>query len=348
LDFVYPNVMQPLWGAELLKRYAQNINEKTLYLGTVPLLLAVLALWRRRNKAVRAFTGLSVIFAILALGTTLHWGNARVYLPAPAPVERIFTAGMGILTKRLALYPISSYSLRAEGAIYIPLPTLLLYLYLPFFNAMRVWTRLGLVTILGVAVLAGYGLDQLREKSLWQWRNRSRLRTLALDAALVGLVVLDFAAFPYALGTSSVQARPVDRWLADQDGDWAIMEFPLARAVSGHSLYMARTHGKKICFGYGTFFPRAFNEQRAMLESFPSKESIALLKDWGVRYVLVGSRSYGMAWPQIEQGLSGAAGLRFVTQMEDPAIFAGDRLLHLLPGTELAFIVDCVYVYEVL
>ena len=77
-------------------------------------------------------------------------------------------------------------------------------------------------------------------------------------------------------------------------------------------------------------------------------ESIALLKSWGVRYILVGARNYGEAWPQVEKGLSVALGLRYVLTMDDLPIYEGDRLLHLLLGTERAFIVDRIHVYEVL
>jgi len=349
LDFVYPNVMQPLWGSELLKHYAQNVNENALYLGILPLALALVAVRRRRERPVNAFAWLSLIFAVLALGTTLHWGSAPVYLAVPTWLEHVFTTGMGVLTKRLALFPISSYSLRVERAIYLPLPMLLLYLYLPFFNAMRVWARLGLVTILGVAVLAGYGWQELRQGRPWQRLARSPARGLALSTVLLGLALLDVAAFPYALGSTSVQARPVDRWLASQPDDGAVMEFPVNKALSGYALYMSRTHGKRISFGYGTFFPREFNEKRGVLEAFPSSACVALLKVWGVRYVLVGSRSYGSAWSQMEQALSSAdSGLRLAVQMDDLPVYAGDRVLRLLPGTERAFVVDRVYVYEVL
>jgi hypothetical protein len=349
LDFVYPSVMQPLWGTWLLKRYPQNVNESILFLGLVPLVLGVIALRSRHSRLPAVFAWLSLIFGVMALGTTLHWGNHPVYVAVPGWLEQMFTVGMGFLTKRLALYPISSYSLRVAGAIYLPLPTLLLYLYLPFFSAMRVWARFGLVTIFGVSVLAGYGLQQLCKKYAGRSAGaRAQLRGLLVTTALFGLVILEFTAFPYALGTCQVQARPVDAWLASQGGDFAIMEFPIAKAMSGRSLYAMRVHGKKIAFGYGTFFPRAFNEQRAVLESFPSRESIALLKDWDVRYVLLGSRSYGQAWPQVEKDLSVLSSLRHVLTLEDIPIYEGDRLLRLLPGTERAFVVDRIHVYEVL
>jgi hypothetical protein len=338
LDLVYPNVLQPLWGTSLLERYPQNV-ENILYLGTVPLLMAIVGLWRRRDRTRQTLAWLGLIFAILAFGTTLHGTQGPVYIRVPDAVERLFTIGMSLLSNRLALYPISSYSLRVAGAVYLPLPTLLLYLYLPFFNAMRVWARFGLLTLFAIAVLAGYTIQHLCTRAHWP---------RAATALLLALVLFEFAAFPYALGTSRVQARPVDNWLAAQEDEFAVMEFPVIKAMTGRSLYAMRTHGKAVTFGYGTFFPRAFNEQRRVLEGFPSPESTALLKRWAVRYVLVGSRTYGAEWPQRERDLSTAAGLRYVLTLDDEPTYEGDRVLRFLPGTERAFIVDQIHVYEVL
>jgi hypothetical protein len=140
----------------------------------------------------------------------------------------------------------------------------------------------------------------------------------------------------------------VDDWLAGQDGDFAIMEFPVFSALSGRSLYALRTHGKPITFGYGTFLPRAFDEQRDVLESFPSEGSLALLKRWNVRYALIRRHSYGEAWAQLERDLANSVGLRHIITLDDQFVYEGDRLLYLLPGTERAFIVDSIHVFEVL
>jgi len=345
LDFVYPSVFQPMWGTVLARHYAPNIDENVLYLGLVPILLAAATLRRRRSKVAHVFAWLSLIFFIVSLGTTLHWRDAPVYIPVPAWLERAFTVGMGVLTGRLSIYPISSYSLRVAGHIYLPMPTLLLNLYLPLFSAMRVWSRFGLVAILGVSVLAGFGLKHLVETAnRWRWSPGQGL----LPLLSLALVLVEFAPLPFALGSSSVQSRPVDAWLAAQNGDWAIMEFPVTKALSGRPLYMTLTHGKNISFGYGTFFPRAFSEQRQTLEGFPSPESIALLRAWGVRYVLVGAKSYGSAWPGVEARLTDATDLKHILTLDDDPIYAGDRLLRLLPGTESAFVVDRIHVYEVL
>jgi hypothetical protein len=350
LDFVYPNVLHPLWGHWLMTRYRQGIPESILYLGLTPLALSLIALRHQKGRTRRAVAWMSLAFAVLALGTTLHWRNAPLYVAVPDWLERIFTIGMNLLTKRLALYPISSYSLRMEGAVYLPLPALLLYLYLPFFNSMRVWSRFGLITVFGVSVLAGMGLLELHSRIKYGTArvNCLGVRQLVVTASVVLVVLLEFAAFPYALGTSSTQARPVDQWLAAQDGDFTIMEYPLIKAVSGRSLYSIRTHGKRIGFGQSTLFPEYFVEHRPVLEQFPSRDSIALLEQWEVRYVLVGARSYGTEWPEIERDLASSPDLRHVLSLDDLPIYEGDRVLHLMPGAERTFIVDRIHVYEVL
>ena len=358
LDLIYPNVFQPLWGAALLRWYSQNPNENNLYLGLVPLLLAAVALVLARKRAgeqdpgdhhrlVTVMGWISVIFVVLALGTTLHGKSGPVYIAVPAAVERVFTAAMSLLTKRLALYPISSYSLRIENHIYLPLPTLLLYLFLPFFNAMRVWTRMAVVSIAGVAVLAGFGCAWLSDR-LSAARLGGRIGKRLGQALVLGLVVVEFAAVPFAMGMTTVSARPVDRWLASQPGDWSVMELPLTRGLSGRALYAMRVHGKRISTGYGTFFPQAFNDARPVLDSFPSSDSLDLLKSWGVRYVLLGSRTYGDAWSELERACSESPGLRHVQTLEDEPVYSGDRVLRWIPGTQAAFLVDLIYVYEVL
>lgn len=357
LDFGYPNVMHPLWGVRLLDVYPQSI-ERILYLGWITLALAAVALWRQRDESCTPFLWLSVVFAVMSLGTTLHWLNAPVYVSVPAWLERFFSTAMGFVTGRLALFPISSHSLRMEGAVYLPLPTLLLYLFMPFFSAMRVWSRFGLVTVFGASVLASYGFQRLvsvfaqRRPRLrgpvWRRAGMRSQQELVLAGAILALILLDTAVFPFALGWCEVRARPVDEWLAGQPGDFAVMELPLGTAISGRTLYAMRTHGKKIGLGYGTFFPRAFDEQRGALDSFPSEESIALLKRWEIRYVLVRSQSYGELWPRLEEDLGVRAELRYVLNLEDTPIYEGDRVMRALPGTESAYVVDRIYVYEVL
>lgn len=331
LDFLYPNAMHSWWGAALTQAYAQNINENLIYLGWVALALAGVGFWRRRGECpVRALAWLGLVAVVLSLGTTLHFAGRPVYLPVPEQVEYQFSRAMYVLTGKWALNKVDYSPLRRAGAIVLPLPTLLLYLFVPAFSAMRVWARFGVMAMLAVALLAG---------------------------ALVLAVLLDFSVAPYPYGYTEVRGQPVDRWLATQPAGSPVIHFPWDKTWYGWMLYPARVHGQPIAYGYGTFAPAGYRQAGQVLARFPAPEALALLREWDVRCVLVGAKSYGAAWPAVRRELEGNVGLEEVAIFQDQPLFHGDRLLKLVPpspavpATELvsgerrAYLEDEVHVY---
>ena len=151
---------------------------------------------------------------------------------------------------------------------------------------------------------------------------------------------------PYPLGWSEVQAQPVDIWLSQQSAEGAVAQFPLWKAEHGVALYAAKVHGKPIVYGYGAFFPHRYRQMRPVLWDSPTKQAIALLHDWGVKYVLVGARSYGVQWPDIQRRISQFDTLRLVAVFDEEPLYHSGWLAELLPDFGRAFIVDRIYVYE--
>jgi hypothetical protein len=272
----------------------------------------------------------------------------------PAGIERLFSRAMYAVTGKLAHNPASYASLQQDGQIPIPLPTLALYLFLPFFNAMRVWARFGLPVSLVVAVLAGIGASALL--SWRRWTPRSRV---IIGVALMAAIVLDFLSAPFAFGMSRVGAQPVDEWLRQQPGDFAILTLPEDKTWHGPALYAQREHGKKIAYGYGTFMPPDYQAWREQISNFPDDASLDAIKAAGVRYIVVGLRSYGDREQEMKERLSSSSRLRQVFQSEERPVFSGDRLVDLVdssplvPPTDLigrtryADLVDDVAVYEI-
>ncbi len=354
-DLLVPNVMHPLWGRLAAGHYVglQDVPEYMISLSWVALSLAAVGLWARQkdSQSLRqqrissAYVVLFVVSVVLALGTTLHLGGQRAYIAVPTWVERGFTAVMGLLANRLAWRAMPSYyELRVPGAIYVPLPTLLLYLYVPFFNSMRVWTRFGLISAFTVAVLSSLGLARIM-RSL-EGAGRSSRRPLLIASACLALVAFELVAVPYPLGWSEVKAQPVDRWLAQQPGNGAVMRFPLWQAECGTGLYAATVHGKPLAYGYGAFFPSHYRHERPVLWDFPTVQSIALLRRWGVEYVLVGSKGYGAQWPDVQQQLDELEVLQLVAMFSEESVYHAGWLSRLLPDFGRAFLVDQVYVYQ--
>ena len=346
-DSFVPNLMHPLWGRCVASYYMerQDVPEYMIALSWGAMALAVVAVWTRREKATSAYALLCGLSLVLALGTTLHVGGQRVYIGVPGWVERGFTVVVGWLANRLALHPMPSYyDLRTVAAIYVPLPTLFCYLYLPFFDAMRVWTRFGMISAFATAVLASMGavgIARFVKRTGRSWWGGALVAWLCL-----GVIVFELMVAPLPLGWTEARSQPVDRWLAQQGGQGAVAQFPLWKAEHGAALYAHKTHGRPIVYGYGAFFPRWYRQARATLWSFPSAQAVDLLRDWGVRYVLVGAGSYGAQWPDVQRRIDRLGVLRLATTFDEESVYHSGWLSELLPDFGRAFIVDRIYVYE--
>lgn len=362
-DLFLPNVYHPLWGDAILRLRAKVPEYPWyapgfIYLGAVPLILALLALTRiagglgqraRRGRAALAWSGL--VSAVLALGTTLHVLGERVYLPVTAAIEQGFSRLMIVMAGRLALHPAVYSPLRAVNAIPLPLPGLLAFLFLPLFSAMRHWYRFGVITTLAVAILAGIGAAALLR------RQGAAQRSTMIGLLLVCAVLFDFLSvpLPYGLSYTSVK-QPVDEWLAAQPADVVVMQFPLARALNGPLLYRGIAHGKRMAYGHGTFYPPAYVEAEKTLGRFPEAASLDLLQRWGVRYVLVGSRAYEQGWgdlPEqtwhsVQEAIASSGRLQLVQVFDEAAMWQDERVSGILQNelTPDPISVDRVYVYE--
>jgi hypothetical protein len=91
----------------------------------------------------------------------------------------------------------------------------------------------------------------------------------------------------------------VDHWLAEQPGRFTIIEFPLERSINGAQMFYTIVHRKRIAHGYGTFIPPEFRALMPRLSTFPSADSLEVLEDWQVKYVLVNTYAYGDRWPEV-------------------------------------------------
>lgn len=365
LDLVYPNAMHPWWGEALTRGYYQNINENLVYLGWAALALAGVGVWQGRKAEpggsapgqaswTRAWAVMGAIAVVLALGTTLHWGGQPVYVRVPDAVEHQFSRAMYVLTGRLALNKVDYGPLQRQGAIVVPLPTLLLYLFVPFMSAMRVWARFGVLAMLAVAVLAGYGAD----RALARLGGNSAGRRAAAGGAILVLLLVDFGAAPYPYGYSEARGQAADVWLREQGEPGPIIQFPLEKTWYGWMLYPQRVHQRAMAYGYGTFMPKDYEEAIEVLEAWPSQEAMDLLREWGIRYILVGARSYGAEWSALQAKLSEIPALEEVGAFEDSPLHHGDRLVkwvrptrdvpstELIGGARAAYLNDEIHVYE--
>lgn len=356
-DFFLPNVYHPLWGEHFLSQRAYTLRYPWyapgfVYLGGVALLLALIGLLGRHGESnlIGALGWLAFFSFVLALGAVLHWKNEVLAVSVPPKVEALAERILSTLISKWALHKASYYDITfPSGTIPIPLPGLLLYLFVPLGNALRTFYRFGVITIFAVAVLAGIGTARMI-------KGRRPFLSLVGTVFFLGLVLLDFGSVPLPFGFSEVRPQPLDRWLVAQPESVVIMQFPLTRALSGDSLYRTKYHGKRVAYGHGTFYPTEYRDAMGVLGGFPSQESLDLLKSWGVSHVVVGSQIYdvgwgdvwGQTWDAVRGQIEASGRLRMVAFMRDEPFWRDERISGILYGNPpvVPGVVDQVYVYE--
>ncbi|MBI1920700.1 MAG: hypothetical protein HYS23_06425 [Geobacter sp.] len=215
LAFVLPPTYHPLWGG--LFENITPFSRDLVFLGFTPMLLAavgVTAFWQR--TAVRWIFLVTVIVFVLSLGPTLHVMGKWQWENGIIQLPYSFTADWPVL-----------------GNIRTP------YRFQP-------------LTMLGIALLAGYGLMRIRQKmGDGPWRNRAVI-------ILAGVVLLEFLPGTIDYPVAGKPPALYEAITQDKD-DYAILEIPLSRwdgftrngsACPGRNLYYQSIHGKRVFSGF--------------------------------------------------------------------------------------------------
>jgi hypothetical protein len=267
-DFFIPSMKHFLWGNWIDQHFSPEFfQEATLYIGTVTFLIIIVALIKHRDLPHPELMGTALLVAfagfILALGIHLHWlGNQVTTLPV-------------VLQKILH---------RTEMP-QINLPAYYLFRYLPFFSKMRVMMRFGLFTLIFCSMIAGLGAVALL--NMFSGKTRKWI-----GIALLVLVFIDF--YPGALkNIAPTVSRPVDTWLATQPDTGAVAQFPFSLESEQSQVYYSIVYDKPFLGGFfNANQPEQFTRISPVMKSFPSDESVALLKQLGVTYVVVEESQY--------------------------------------------------------
>jgi hypothetical protein len=163
----------------------------------------------------------------------------------------------------------------------------MLYEFVPPLHAIRAAARFGYLGIAAVAVVAGFGLAELR-----------RRLPIRIAGPLSVLVLLLTALEPLAapLGLKRAQdIPPIDRQIRSEPGAIvAEMPFPSTRGVFVNAQYMLNStaHWKPMLNGYSGFVPRSYRVHSELLGGFPDATSIAALQARGVTHVFVHLDNY--------------------------------------------------------
>lgn len=232
-DFLVPNRLHTLFRPDSFTwpgNQLAPISERTISMGYLPLLLAVVAVWRWRPPA-RFWVVTALFFLLLAMGPRLHLGNiAETDLPTTISTTTPEWTPFALLNRTV-----------------------------PFMRISRSVSRYALMVQLCVAVLAGLGLCRLLQ--------RQRQATANLAAGIVLLLILgEFWVAPYPLSPpdtpafyTQLRAMPEVR---------AVLNLPMNYDRPGYLLYQT-VHEKPLAVAYiSRDDPRTLTERIPVLQHF--------------------------------------------------------------------------------
>lgn len=190
---------------------------------------------------------------------------------------------IGIVSYILTLGPILKISGTTTGFF---LPYYYIYSFVPFIAIIRDLARFSFIISLAGSVLTGFGVAVII--------NRVKSVSYKTPVA-IGLILLTIFVswhgpvyMPASLATGD-QVPQEYRWLANQTGDFAIIELP-TRWVEDNSdyTYYSVYHWKDMVNGYsGRDVEEASKIMRDTGAFFPSNNTVSLLQKIGVKYVLI-------------------------------------------------------------
>ncbi len=274
------------------------------------------------------YPGGLVIFLSLFGILCLRKSNNFYYLGFNGSSIQNFYLILGILAFVLSLGTIFKYF---GNTLNIYMPYNFFYEYFPGFKSMRAPVRWGVIVTFSLSILAGYGFNKLI-------KNKSSIQQLIIFLFCLTVIFIESIYIPLSFGITPLgqDVPPVYEWLSNQTDDFVIVELPMVyvdKILSGIDLYnntkymyYSTYHWKTLVNGYSGYYTKYHIELISILKTFPSHESISLLENLGVKYVILHKKEIDrLAWSRIQQN---------ITNLKD--------------NVELIEILDQDYVYKII
>ncbi|MGI8419346.1 MAG: hypothetical protein ACR2LN_01740 [Candidatus Levyibacteriota bacterium] len=256
--------LQPLLNSLPFNRISQNNEFKPGFPGVVFFLLGIFVFifgWQKRNKITyfSSFLTIAITGLILSLGPFLHLGRVTIHKPFP-----------------------------------IPLPYAAFYYLLPGFQGFRNSARWEMLFLLAMAILIALFLHYfLKKYSLWK-------QTIVYCFLIVSCI--SEYNFPMRFFTvPAVKNFPaVEQWLTTTPMEATIIEVPLYNwnmfpyaNIEFWRMYYSTIHFRRTVNGGGGFTPPAWQKMAYSLDAtFPSEESLKIIKHMKVKYIIVHAKEF--------------------------------------------------------
>ena len=273
LDYLLPSKHNPFlgwlipdFGMSPLKGH--RYTEHTLYLGYSLIFLAGYAFY-------------CVVRKIGAIGTNKDYRHIACLFSVISIVAIILSAPPFI---PLGDYQINYQTREVIAEYKIYLPQYFLYKIFPMF---RTYAKMGAIVLLAVCVMAAFGLKEILNRINTQKGKYIFLSLFAL------VIFVEYAEFP-PFRLTKVKEPEVYRWLASQQSDFAIVEYPLGASDDPYTTYeyyfYQRIHKKYLVNGATKGTPA--DEFRKEVIDISRDETVAKLSGIGVKYIFVHKDKY--------------------------------------------------------
>ncbi len=265
LGYLLPASTHPVLGALAegfvgSSWYGESFTEHTLYLGWVPLILAFMALrrWRAGRKEKQGQPHLETV-----------------------PANEDFYIGF-FLSLAVVAWLFSQPPWWNIFGFKLYMPSFFMYKILPMYRA---YCRFGIVVMLAIAVLAGFGLKFFLE------RFKSRKAGNAVFALFCGLVLFEFWNYPSFKVIDVSKVPAVYYWLKNEPHDTIIAEYPLDIDGANELYKFYQTVHEKPMIN-GTIPGTDANIFANRLTDLSDLNTAVVLNRIGVKYALVHRQAY--------------------------------------------------------
>ncbi len=243
----------------------------------------------RKNTAWLPALALAVVGLVFAQGLTLHWDGQPVQWPIMRPLNQaIWQAGHSL---KPAFFPVAQPPTPFADAI--PLPALLLSVIVPFWERGRVFARYALAASLGVLLLAGMALLEVRRL----WPSRPVAGRL-VQLALAGILLIEIVPRPLQTLPFPPAGHAAYTWLSQQSLDgqgianvFAAHPSTLVLSNMSYNLLAPSYHKQATVSGVTGVRPRynaQLNEWLATHEHpFWHPDLAPILRSYRVKYILM-------------------------------------------------------------
>lgn len=258
LSYLLPSSAHPVFGnftksmfGSML--YGRNSIEQTLYLGWIPLILCFIAFRAWKRKRINKKSNNKDDFII---GLLLFSGVLGFLFSLPPYINLLFFK--------------------------IYLPSFFMYKILPMYRA---YARFGVLVMLAVSILSGFGFKYIFDKI-----KLSKVKIL-FTTLIIGLVLFEFTSIPPLRVTDISNPPKVYEWLAKQEGDFVIAEYPMAEEGMGEAqmdydfIFYQRIHQKPLING-ASIGSKGY-KIREMIARLDKSSTPGILKYLGTDYIVV-------------------------------------------------------------